>query len=337
MGKQYIDKLRLGDQVSSCFAVASKQLAPYSTKSSKAGEEYLKVTLKDVTGTIDGRIWDNALEFSALFDVDDIVFVEGTVTKFNGLQLMIHNLEYVAPESVDISDFVPSSKKSISEMAASLQELIDNIETRMIRLVLQDLFNSSFLTAFGAAPGGRSIHHAYRGGLLEHTLEVAAIARHLCALYPGLLNSDILTAGAILHDVGKTLEYDLNSISFQLTDRGKLHGHLILGRDMLLRCTNNIEEFPQELEDELGHMILSHHGCREWGSPELPKTAEAFALFHADLISARLTQAIGIINTARPSEKWTSWDRLLERSFFTPERQYTGLEESASASEPEQG
>jgi 3'-5' exoribonuclease len=316
MDKQYISQLRVGDKVESCFAVSSKQLVPYSSRSSRAGEEFLKVVLKDVSGTLEGRVWDNAVNLNAIFDVDDIVYIEGIVLKYHDLpQININNIEQVSLHEVNISDFIPTSPTAIFELWNNFEKYIFTIKDTHIKNLFEVLFNNDFKEKFCAAPGGRTVHHAYRGGLIEHSLEVASIADHIHQIYQNQINRDILLTGALLHDVGKTLEYDVNSISFQMTDRGKLHGHLVLGRDILLKNINKIKNFPQELEDELSHMILAHHGCREWGSPEPPKTLEAFALFHADLTSARLNQAINTLSE-RNDGRWTKWNPFLERSFF---------------------
>ena len=334
MKKQFIGELHAGDRVNSRFAVVSKQLAPFSAKSSKGGQEYLKILLQDSSGTMEARLWEDALAYDPLFQIDDIIYVEGLVSQYNGLQLTIKHLEYVPPENIDISEFISSGPVNLSQLKQELSNHIEAIENSQIRELLQRIFSGKLLAAFCICPGGRSIHHAYLGGLLEHSLEVASLALHLCDLYA--LHPDLMVAGSLLHDIGKTMEYDLNSISFQLTDRGKLHGHLILGRDILLRYTGAINNFPPELEDELSHMLLSHHGQRDWGSPEVPKTLEAFALFHADLLSARMNQAFNTFNSLQSPGKWSSWDRFLERSFYHPQRNsYQTFHEEAAPAEDE--
>lgn len=316
MAKQFVSQLRAGDRVESCFVVASKQLVPYSPRSSKVGQEYLKIALRDKSGIIEGRIWENASSYTPLFEVDDIVLVKGVVCKYNGLQIAIHKIERVPVSGVNISDFIPTAPVDTEIMWEKFKSFLNSIENPHIRELLNKMFSNKFKDEFCAAPGGRTIHHAYRGGLLEHTIEVATLATKILELYKGHLDKDILVAGALLHDIGKTLEYDSNSFSFQRTDRGKLHGHLILGRDLFLKCTADVKNFPLELEDELGHMILSHHGYREWGSPEQPKTVEALALFYADLTSARLSQAVETLSSSQSTGRWSKWNSFLERSFL---------------------
>ncbi|NLK00547.1 MAG: HD domain-containing protein [Clostridia bacterium] len=332
MEKQYISQLRVGDRVESCFAVSFKQLAPYSSRSARAGEEFLKLVLQDVTGTLEGRVWDNASGLNGIFDVEDIIYVEGLVTEYNGLQLAINSIQKVSPREVDFSDFVPTTQYDISKLWGNYEEYISSINNPHLDRLFKAIFSSDFKEKFFAAPGGKTIHHAYRGGLLEHTLEVASIADHISQIYSDHINRDILLTGALLHDIGKTMEYDVNSISFQMTDRGRLLGHLVLGRDILMESSAGIADFPCELEDELGHMILSHHGHKEWGSPEPPKTIEAFALYHSDLVSARLNQAISSFSEKHDG-RWTKWDPFLERSFFispykTPEEFVTPADDN---------
>lgn len=331
MKKQYVVQLRAGDKVASSFAVISKQLSSFSAKSSKAGQEYMKVILKDSSGIIEGVIWEDALVYFPLFEVDDIVFVEGIVSQYHGLQITIANIKPVPAEAVDISNFISPSPVNIFALKQELTGYIKSIRHPSIIELLQKVFSGKMMEDFCCCPGGRSIHHAYRGGLLKHTIEVASIAKNFSAIHENL-NHDILISGALLHDIGKTREYDLKSVSFKLTDKGQLYGHLVLGRDLLMQLTSSIKGFPVELEDEIGHMMLSHHGHKEWGSPEVPKTLEAFALFHADLSSARMDQAVNILESTKPTARWSSWDKLLERSFYNPERKYFSPESEIASS-----
>ena len=320
MSKQFVSQLRPGDKVEGYFAVVSKQLVPFSAKSSRAGEEYLKITLRDVSGTIEGRVWNDALSLNSIFDVDDIVYIEGKVIKFNNLQITIHNIEYTPKDGMELDNFIPTSSEKISVLWEQFEHMLAEIDNFYLKKLLYSLFSEDFKEKFKKAPAGKSIHHAYRGGLLKHTLETGEIAKKICEIYDNKINKEILLAGSLLHDIGKTKEYDLTSITFKLTDKGKLHGHIVLGRDILIEHAAKIDNFPPELIDELGHMIISHHGCQEWGSPEIPKTIEALALHHADLTGARVSQALDAISSLRTEETWTNWDRYLQRSFFNPFR-----------------
>lgn len=329
MEKQFVAELIAGNKVASYFAVVSKQLASFSARSSKAGQEYLRVILKDSTGTIEGVIWDDALLYFPVFEVDDIVFVEGTVSHYRGLQITISSIKYVPPENVDISLFVSPPPVDVPKLRRELAKKIEAVDHPFLQKLLRQIFSGKMLEEFCNCPGGKSIHHAFSGGLLKHTLEVVSIVQCFAHIHASL-DPDILVAGALLHDIGKTREYDLKSISFRHTDQGQLSGHLVLGRDILLEATSVIPGFPSGLEEELGHMLLSHHGQREWGSPEVPKTLEALALFYADLSSARLDQSASIINETDKA-KWSNWNKLFERSFFNPSRKYSFPESEPAA------
>lgn len=331
MKSQFIAELRVGDKVSGSFAVTSKQLLSFSARSSRAGQEYMKVGLKDSSGVIDGFVWEDALAYYPLFEIDDIVFIEGLVSQFNGLQITINNIKRVSLEKVDISDYLPPAPVDVLALKKDLFHYISSLKQPILKVLLQKIFSGKLLESFCFCPGAKTIHHAYCGGLLKHTLEVAAIAQTFSSIY-GNLDHDILTAGALLHDIGKVREYDLTSVSLRYSDKGQLCGHLILGRDILLEYASGIKGFPEGLMEELGHMILSHHGQREWGSPEVPKTLEAFALFHADLSSARLDQASVLLGSVRKTGTWSAWDKLLERSFYSPERNYSSQGSETAAS-----
>lgn len=317
---QFVEDLKPGDKVHSSFAVASKTLASYSPQSSRAGEMYLKLTLMDATGSIEARVWDAAEHRSKGFDVDDIVFVSGQVVDFNGLQVTINKIKRVPKKQTNLSDYQSSASKGIQALIEEMTRLRESITDRSLKDLLNMFFSDpEFVHAFTHAPAGKSIHHSYLGGLLEHTLEVAKFADLAASMYPSVTNRDLLMAGAILHDIGKIKEYDLDSLTFQLTDKGKLLGHIVMGYEMVSGAISALpggfDAYP--FGTELLHIVLSHHGKREWGSPEIPKTLNAFIIFHSDLCSARYNQFASLITGHKdPFSLWTLWDKYLERSVF---------------------
>jgi len=317
MKKQLIRNLQLGDEVETQALVLECSKGSFSSPH-RAGEFFLKMILGDVSGTIKAVLWDtNGIE--ELPQKGDVIFVRGEVSDYYGPQVVISDLRKLAPEKVNRSFFQPVSKRDPREMLQELKEVINSdIKNPHLRLLLLSFFNDKeFTRRFAYAPAARSIHHNYAGGLLEHTLEVIQICRDLARLYPDHLRLDLLLTGAILHDVGKIEEYDPASFDFEFSDRGKLIGHISIGKEMLDQKISQIPSFPPQLKLELQHMILSHHGMREWGSPEVPKTIHAFTLFHADLVSARLNQFIRLMEKRPPGEgDWTEWDRHLERSIY---------------------
>lgn len=317
MEKRYIKDISVGEQVKSIFGVLKKTLANYKPGSNKAPGQFLKLLLADCSGTMEARVWNDALKLAESFSEGDIVYVEGTVTEYNGLQINITKIEkYNGP--VDPALFQPCTSKDRHEMINQLKRLINSVNNIFLKKLLISIFEDEQIKrAFVNAPAAQKIHHAYVGGLLEHSLEVAKICDNMALTFSDIIDRDALITGALLHDIGKLKEYNLNSISFEMTNMGKLIGHLVLGKEMVDEKIRGIDEFPEELKIALDHMIISHHGEREWGSPEVPKTMEAFALFHADLLSARLNQFAGIIrNHHDPESSWTPWDKFLERSAY---------------------
>jgi 3'-5' exoribonuclease len=317
MKKQMIRDLRVGDEVETQALVLEANRSAFSSPQ-RAGEYFLKLTLGDVSGRVKAVMWDPPSGEEAV-QQDDVVFLRGSVSDYHGPQVVVSSLRKLDPAKVNRAFFQQMSARDLEEMKAELKTVIDQeVRDGHLKALLEAFFgDSEFARLFASAPAARTIHHNCVGGLLEHTLEVIAICRNLAALYPGRIRTDLLLAGAILHDIGKLEEYRQDSISFDFTDRGKLVGHISIGKEMLDRKLAGLSDFPPALKLELEHMMLTHHGMREWGSPEVPKTIHAFALFHADLVSARMNQFAGIIERHVPeSGDWTEWDRFLERSIY---------------------
>jgi 3'-5' exoribonuclease len=317
MKKQMIRDLRVGDEVETQALVLEVNRSAFSSPH-RAGEYFLKLTLGDVSGRVKAVMWDPPSGDEAV-QQDEVVFVRGSVSDYHGPQVVVSDMRKLDPAKVNRAFFQPVSERDPAEMKAELKAVIEEeIADGHLKALLEVFFSDGeFARRFALAPAARTIHHNCVGGLLEHTLEVIALCRKLAALYPQQIQTDLLLTGAILHDIGKIEEYRQDSISFDFTDRGKLVGHISIGKEMLDQKLADLPDFPPALKLELEHMILTHHGMREWGSPEVPKTIHAFALFHADLVSARMNQFLGIMEKHVPeSGDWTEWDRFLERSIF---------------------
>ncbi len=318
MKKQMIKDMRIGDDVETQVLVLEASKSAF-TAPHRAGKHFLKLVLGDVSGRIKAVMWDPPTEDSIC--PEDVVFVRGSVGEYHGPQVVISDLRKLDPSKVNRSFFQPVSERSPEEMMGELKKVIeDEIKESNLRSLMKVFFeDGEFARRFAMAPAARTIHHNYVSGLLEHTLEVIYFCRSLVDVYPGQIQLDLLLTGAILHDIGKIEEYRQDSLSFEFTDRGKLVGHISIGKEMLDKKVEELEDFPDHLKLELEHMILTHHGMREWGSPEIPKTIHAYALFHADLLSARLNQFITVMNRhSTGGGDWTEWDRFLERSIYVP-------------------
>ena len=317
MKKQLIKDLRVGEEVETQALVVEANKQKYSSPH-RAGEHFMKMVLGDVSGNIKGIIWDLNI-IKDTINKGDVIFIKGEVTEYYGPQVVINEVRKLDPEKVNRKMFQPVSNRDPQEMLKEIKQIItEEISNYYLQKLLKLLFSDKeFVKKFAASPAAKTVHHNYVGGLLEHTLEVVYFCRKMMEVYPDGIDGDIVLTGAILHDMGKIEEYDPFSFNFDITDRGKLLGHISIGKEILDRHIAQIEGFPRDLRLELEHVMLTHHGHKEWGSPEIPKTVQAFALFHADLLSARMSQFLKLMQGNRSGESdWSEWDRFLERSVY---------------------
>jgi len=286
-------------------------------RTTRAGKHYLHASLTDRTGQIAARMWDATEALYRALEGTDFVRVTGRVEVYQGaLQFVINTIRSVRTDDVSFEDFLPSTSRDVDEMYARLCEIADTVTDEHLSPVLQDFLNDeTFADRFKKCPAAVSYHGPYLGGLLEHTLAVTEMADYVAGRYPGL-DRDLLITGAILHDIGKTEELSW-STGFEYTDRGRLIGHLIIGVEMLQERLQKIEDFPPHVFDVLSHLILSHHGEYEWGSPKLPMTAEALALHHLDNLDAKVEAATRAIETSRSHEaNWTEYSKMFQRRLY---------------------
>jgi 3'-5' exoribonuclease len=315
---QFVKDLKMGDLVDSPFLIQEMKFYSFSAQK-RPGEKFVRLLLADTSGTVKSILWNGSLAEELSLSPGCVVNVRGEVGEYNGLQVTVNSLEVQPEDMVERRYFQNSSVREPKEMLGHLSQIMDQEITHpSLRLLLYSFFkNKEFARLFALAPAARKVHHNYLGGLLEHTLEVVDHCRLMIRHFPGKFHPSLLLTGAILHDIGKLEEYDLQSLAFNLTDRGKLVGHICIGLEMGKEKCSLQTDFPEDLKLELEHLLLSHHGEKEWGSPEVPKTFNAFALFHADLVSARLNQFAGLVGKGQGVEpRWSEWDRLLERSVY---------------------
>ncbi len=312
-----IADLEPGKRFECCALVIRKELR----QGGRAGF-FLDLLLCDPSGRVGAKVWENAASIAEAFETGDVIRVTGTAETYrNELQLRLDQVKLVPPEEANPSEFLPQSKKDLVKLEARLAEVVKSLENPYLRELLLGLFcDAEFSQRFRAAPGAKSIHHAYIGGLLEHTAEVVEICVRVAEVFPEL-DRDLLLASAILHDLGKMEELSWQT-AFEYTDEGQLLGHLILGERIMLARANQIEGFPEKLKLKLSHMILSHHGTAEFGSPKAPATAEAIALHHAEDLDAKVNMFLEYIRPAREQGKrWTDSHWLLKRSFYVGDRE----------------
>lgn len=312
MSKTFVSDLKVGVPVDSHYMVAKKQLLPFRDPSRG---HYLSLTLADRTGRVEAKLWDRATEIDALVEVENIARVTGTVEEYRGgLQLSISEIVVVPDDSVDLGDFVPTSPKDIEVMKRELARAVEGIGDRTLRVFLGDwLAEPDFNRGFVTAPAAKHIHHAYLGGLLEHSLEVHRLCLAVAEMYPRA-DRDLLAVASILHDVGKVEEYRYRR-SIDLTDHGRLLGHTVIGWEMVRERAKLQPGLSENTLLHLGHLILTHHGEMEFGAPVLPQTIEATILHHGDLLSGRVKQCDQILDGQGEGD-WTEWDRMLGRSLY---------------------
>ncbi len=311
MKKQFINLIKTGDIVDDIFVLSEKNLAQ-----KKDGNNFLNISLSDKTGVIKGVVWNNVDQITAKVSVGDFASVKGTATEYRGsLQLVIKNIEACPADSIDPSDFLPESRLNRDDMFERLLKLTETIETLYLKNLLEAFWNDDeFVSKFKRAPAAKKMHHAYIGGLIEHTLSMTLLADKIATHYKGI-DRDLLIASAILHDIGKTREFDYK-VKIDYSDEGRLLNHIVIGVQMIEEKLGSIKNFPDEQALLIKHMIVSHHGTRDFGSPEPPKTIEAVLLNYIDEIDSKVNGIREFIAREDPNETWTSFHRLLERFFY---------------------
>ncbi|MGE3277899.1 MAG: 3'-5' exoribonuclease YhaM family protein [Vicinamibacterales bacterium] len=289
------------------------------TRTGRAGGEFLILTLQDASGQVTGKIFENVQRYKQEFDAGEFVRVEARSGVFQGrLELAISAIRRVNPDQDRLQGFsedecVMSAPRSIDEMWAELQAHAEAIKDPHVKVLIARLL-TDHEAQLRDWPAAQQIHHAYRGGFLEHLCTMMAGGRALATVYGA--DEDLVIAGVILHDIGKLQElaYDAGRTSY--TRDGNLVGHIALGLIMVRETANGIQGFPHELRSKLEHLVLSHHGSREHGSPVEPKTIEAFILAAVDDLDARINQVRRAIREDVNDDEFTSWHKRLGRVLY---------------------
>ncbi len=279
--------------------------------------QYLRMSLMDRTGSIEARVWENAEEIETLLRKPVVVKVEGEVELFQDRrQARVLRLRQAREDEHDRVDLLASTDRDPETMMQTIDEAIESINDQAIKRLLLHFFGPApFREAFSSAPAARRIHHAYLGGLLEHTYEILTLSTALMDLYPDI-DRDLLIAGILLHDVGKLREFEWK-LDFEYTDEGRLLGHVVPGAEMIASAMKQIDGFPDEIAIQIQHLILSHHGRYEWGSPRRPKTLEAIALHHLENLDGQVNRFLSLMKIARmEGREWTKYDYMLGRSLY---------------------
>jgi 3'-5' exoribonuclease len=303
--------LKAGESVDDIFGARGKQLAH-----KKDGAPYLTLSLVDRTGDMKAVVWEHVQAISKTFAAGDYVRVKGKVTEYKGtLQLVVRHLEPADPDQVDARDFLPATERDVDQMLDRLIQISQAVQNEHLSRLLAAFFEDpAFVDLFKMAPAAKKMHHAYLGGLLEHTLSIVRLIQAISTHYKGI-DTDLLLTGGILHDIGKVHEFSYET-HIDYSDAGRLLNHIVIGVEMLEKKIATLHDFPDELALVLKHLIVSHHGLRDFGSPEPPKTLEAIILNYLDELDAKVTAVRTFIEAEDPDAPWTSYHRVLERFFF---------------------
>jgi 3'-5' exoribonuclease len=324
--------------VTSSFVVIVKQVKP-----KKTGEPYLALTLGDRCGQIEAKMWDNVEDALDAFEQEDFLKVKGLLNKYkNRFQLTIHKLRRLSESEVDFADYLPKTTKNIDELWLTLGEYVSTFKDAHLKTLVQSLMSDPEIAlAYRSAPAAKSLHHAYIGGLLDHVVSLFRSCDLMSRNYPQI-NRDLLLTGAFLHDIGKIYELTYTR-SFSYTSRGQLLGHMIIELEMLQGKIAQIPSFPEEMKVLLEHLIISHHGQYEFGSPKLPMFPEALMLHYLDDLDSKMeSMRAHFEREAESGSNWTTYNPSLGRVLLNTakflklgkEEEVTAAAASASGTSP---
>jgi 3'-5' exoribonuclease len=320
MKSHYVSDLQDGQAVTSLFLVAVKEIRT----SQRSGKSWLELALRDRTGSIPAKMWDNFEALAKTFEADDVVQIRGRVKLYNGQKEM--TLEQIVPAAVrdyDLSDFLAHTKHDVEKLSGELSAAVAGVKNPWIKRLLESVVNDPAIAPkLKRAPAAMSMHHAFVGGLLEHTVSLIGLGRVVAAHYPEL-DFDVLLAGIVLHDVGKIDELSYERAT-NYTTAGRLLGHITIGTLLVREKIKAIAGFPEPLAILIEHLILSHHGTYEFGSPALPQTREAMALHFLDDMDSKMAAMRTTLEGAAGSEEWTERNPALHRALLRTDKFLAG-------------
>ncbi len=333
MKSPYVNELKLDQVITSSFLVCSKEI-----RQKKKGDPYLSLQLGDRTGELDAKMWDNVADVMETFERDDFVKVKGLLQIFhNRPQLTMHTIHRLDDREVDFTDYFPASKRDPEEMWRELRGFAAAIvHPHLHKLVAALLDDADIARRYRLAPAAKQIHHAYLGGLIEHVLSLCHLAR-LTASHYTAIDADLLLTGVIVHDIGKVYELSYER-GFSYSDEGQLLGHMLIAVRLIGDKLRDIPDFPPRLRSLVEHMIISHHGQLEYGSPKTPVFPEAMMLHYLDDMDSKMECMRHLVETDRQmAGNFTSYSQSLERVVLKTERYLAGpvvLNGSATAGPP---
>ncbi|MDA0245652.1 MAG: HD domain-containing protein [Chloroflexi bacterium] len=309
MKNQYVTDFQAGDDLLDELLLL-KDMVRRTTKDNRP---YILCTLADKTGQVAGVFWDVPTAVDNWIKAGQVLFITGKVSRYkDSLQVGITDA-YPQPNP-DMGEFMATGARSTAEMVAELRVLIDGLGEPYGRLTRTILLEEKFLAQFSNAPAAKNMHHAYIGGLLDHSLSMARLGAHMASHYPKV-NQDLLVAGALLHDMGKVYEYAFDG-SFEFSDDGRLVGHIVRAAVIVEQTAAKLGDIPPRVVQDIVHLILSHHGNLEWGAPVVPKTLEAVILHQLDLLDSRVQGFYDHVNNDNSEGEWTSKESPMHRTYL---------------------
>jgi len=329
MKPAYVADLEADQTITSFFLVWDKQI-----RTTREGKPFLRLELGDRTGTIEARMWENFEDPAGAIARDDFVKVQGRVELYrNRPQLALDRLRRAEPAEVDPADYFPHTGEDIEQLYSRLREFVAAVAHPWLRRLLVSVIEDpEIVPKLKRAPAAKTMHHAYLGGLLEHIVSLCGLCRAVAARYPEA-DPDLLLTGAILHDLGKTDELSYER-SFAYSTEGLLLGHIVLELERINNKIAALEGFPPELKTLVQHLVVSHHGRYEFGSPKLPMFREALLLHYLDDLDSKMAAVRAAFASPAGDREWTEWSPALERRLLRIERYLRG--EPAEKNAPEQ-
>jgi 3'-5' exoribonuclease len=302
--------------ITSSFVVVVKQIKP-----KKTGEPYLALTLGDRSGQLEAKMWDNVEEVLEAFEQDDFLKIKGLINKYkNRFQLTVHKLRKLGESEIDFADYLPKTTKDVGELWQTLSTFVASFQNPHLKALVQAFMaDPEISAAYRNAPAAKTLHHAYIGGLLDHVVSLFRSCDLMCRNYPQI-NRDLLLTGAFFHDIGKIHELTYNR-SFSYTTKGQLLGHMIIELEMLQAKLAQLPGFPDELKIMIEHLIISHHGEYEFGSPKLPMFPEALMLHYLDDLDSKMeAMRAQFEREGAQDNPWTSYNASLGRPLLNTEK-----------------
>jgi 3'-5' exoribonuclease len=316
MPHKFIREIEPGQTINDIFIIKEPIL-----RSTTKGDLYIAMYLCDRSGQLNGRMWQaTEAVYQSLPKPSGFVYIQGRSEIYqNNLQIVANNVTAVEAGKVNLDDYLPRTDKDVEQLLGEIKEILAKIKSVQIKaLVNEFLADKSLMEKFKKSPAAIKVHHSFIGGLIEHTHTMLRAAVAILPLYPRI-QGDVVLAGIFLHDIGKTEELTYDTV-FSYTDSGQLLGHIAQGLLMLKQKADSLaakgKAVDQTILDAIGHIILSHHGQYEFGSPKLPATAEAYMVNYIDDLDAKIGQVTGAIDNETSESNWTSWQKSLETRIY---------------------